>query len=135
MANINRVQTDAQPRFVLSLYLPYKLRSSLCYAYAHLYTNQHSTREQRRTCINFGSRTKCAVKGSTQGGSCLRTYLTRSLRRRSSLRVCMRMRISVIDVFTGSSFSFSACTGSLVHCPTCCLVLSYLLLSIVLLVA
>ena len=41
------VQTSAAPRFVLGLYLPYKLRSSLCYAYAHLYTNQHSTREQR----------------------------------------------------------------------------------------
>ena len=59
------------------------------------------------------------VKGSTQGGSCLRTYLTRSLRRRSSLRVCMRMRISVIDVFTGSSFSFSTYTGSLVHVVFC----------------
>ena len=36
MANINRVQTEAQPRFVLGLYLPYKLRVSLYYIHIYI---------------------------------------------------------------------------------------------------
>ena len=35
--------------------IQYKLRSSLCYAYAHLYTNQHSTREQRASSTFTGN--------------------------------------------------------------------------------